>query len=78
MQEFQSALLQFGSLLFNPLFLILAITLIIVLAKKNKEYKSGSYYQITKLPYFSVKCNTGRYGEYLTYKHLKNFETNGA
>lgn len=78
MQELLVILLQLGSLLFNPVFLILAITVIIVLVKKNKEYKNSSYYQITKLPYFSVKCDAGRYGEYLTYKHLKNFETNGA
>lgn len=78
MQELLIILLQLGSRLFNPVFLILAIIVIIVLVKKNKEYKNSSYYQITKLPYFSAKRDTGRYGEYLTYKYLKNFETNGA
>lgn len=64
--------------LFNPVLLISTIIIIVMLIKKNKEYKSGAYYQITKHPYFSVKYNTGRYGEYLTYKYLKKFETDGA
>ena len=42
------------------------------------EYKRSAYYHITKFPYFSVRHNTGRYGEYLTYQHLKHNETNGA
>lgn len=64
-------------ILFNPVILIPAI-IIVVLVRKNKEYIGSAYYQITKLPYSSVKHNIGRYGEYLTYKCLKNFETNGA
>lgn len=54
------------------------IIIIVVLVKKNEAYKKSTYYQITKLPYFSVKYNTGRNGEHLTYKHLKQFETSGA
>ena len=65
-------------LFLNPVILIPAIIIIIVLVKKNKEYKSGAYYQVTKLPYLSVRHNTGRYGEYLTYKYLKHMEANGA
>lgn len=76
------SLLQLLYMLLNPIILIptiiTAIIIIVVLVKKNKEYKNGAYYQITKLPYGSVKHNTGRYGEYLTYKYLKNFENNGA
>lgn len=78
MQGVLMSLLQLVLQLFNPAILILAIIIIIVLIKKNKEYKNGAYYQITKCPYFSVKHNAGRYGEYLTYKYLKQFETNGA
>jgi hypothetical protein len=61
--------------------LIFLIPIIIQLVKdfiRNKEYKKGTYYQITKLPYSSVENNLGRYGEYLTYKYLKSFEVNGA
>ena len=78
MQGLLMSLLQLVLLLINPVILIPAIIIIIVLIKKNKEYKNGAYYQITKHPYFSVKYNTGRYGEYLTYKYLKQFETSGA
>ncbi len=74
----QELLISLILLLFNPMFLIPAIIIIVVLIKKNKEYKNGAYYQVTKLPYLSVKHDTGRYGEYLTYKYLKQFETNGA
>lgn len=78
MQELLMSLLQLVLLLLNPDFLVPAIIIIVVLVKKDKEYKNGAYYQITKHSYFSVKHNTGRYGEYLTYKYLKKFETNGA
>lgn len=78
LQQLLMSLLQLLFLLFNPIILIPAIIITVVLIKKNKEYKNGAYYQITKLPYGSVKHNTGRYGEYLTYRYLKHFETNGA
>lgn len=71
-------LLQLVLLLLNPLFLIPVIINIIILAKKDKEYKNSAYYQITKQPYSLVKHDIGRYGEYLTYKYLKQFETSGA
>ncbi len=45
---------------------------------KNKEYKKTSYYKITKMSYRSVKNNTGKYGEYLIYKYLKHYESQGA
>lgn len=73
-----TSLLQIVSLIFNPVILIPAIIAIIVFIKKIKVYKSCAYYQITKLPYFSVIYDTGRLGEYLTYKYLKRFETTGA
>lgn len=58
--------------------LILIIIIIVLLIKKNKDYKNSTYYQITGLPYFSVRYDAGRYGEYLTYKYLKYFEAIGA
>lgn len=78
LQRLLMSLLQLPFMLLNPVVLIPAIIITVVLVKKNKEYKNGAYYQITKLPYSSVKHNTGRYGEYLTYEYLKSFETNGA
>lgn len=45
---------------------------------RNKQYKKTSYYQVTKQPYILLKYNKGRYGEYLIYNAIKNFETRGA
>lgn len=73
-----SSLEQLLFLLFNPIILVPAIIVTVVLVKKNKEYKSGAYFEITKLPLSSVRRNTGMYGEYLIYKHLKVFESYGA
>ena len=65
---------------FVSFFIIAAVPVIIIflLVKKNKEYKDSAYYQVTKLPYGSVKCDKGRFGEFLIYRHLKNFENVGA
>lgn len=51
---------------------------IIFLAYKNRRYKKGAYYQITKNPYSSVKYDKGKYAEYLTYESLRHFENNGG
>jgi len=78
LQRLFMSMSQLVLLFFSPVILIPAIIIIIVLVKKNKEYKSSAYYQVTKQPYLSVRRNTGRYGEYLTYKYLKHMESNGA
>lgn len=77
-QKLLISILQLVKLLFNPILLIPVMIIIIVLIKKNKEYKNCTYYQITKIPYLSVRRNFGSYGEYLTYKYLKRFEADGA
>ncbi len=77
-EQLFNVFLNFLSLFSNPIFLISAIIIVFVLIKKNKDYKKTSYYQITKLPYFSLRNNLGKYGEYLTYKYLKSFEEKGA
>lgn len=78
LQELGAALLNLLYALLNPVVLIPAIIITIAYVKKNKKYKNSAYYQITKLPYKSVKQDLGRYGEYLTYENLRHFETNGA
>ena len=50
----------------------------LIIYKHNKEYKSSAYYQITKSPYLSVHFNKGKYGEYLIYTLLRDFEKKGA
>ena len=58
--------------------LIVFLVIIFIFIQKNKEYRESAYYQVTKLPFLSVRRNLGRYGEYLTYKYLKYMEANGA
>lgn len=42
------------------------------------QYKKTTYYQVTGNSYFSVIFDLGKYGEYLTYKHLRSYEEKGA
>lgn len=64
--------------LLNPIFLIPLAIIIIVYIIKLKDYKASTYYQVTKVPYFSMRRDLGRYGEYLTFKYLKRYEDSGA
>ncbi len=57
---------------------LIVIIPIVVFIKRDEEYKGGAYYQSSKQSYISVALNTGKYGEYLIYEHLKKFEENGA
>lgn len=66
------------TLIFNPTTLLIVGIIVIPYLIENKKYKETTYYQTLKLPYYSVKYNKGRYGEYLSYKHLKAFEKSGA
>ena len=70
--------LQIVLFFFNPIILIPVLIIIIFLIKKIKEYRDTAYYQITRLSYFAVFFNKGRYGEYLIYKNLEHMEENGA
>lgn len=58
--------------------MVVLLATIAFLAYKNKKYKQGAYYQVTKHPFLAVCTDKGRYGEYLTYKYLKHMETKGA
>lgn len=57
-----------------PIIAVIVIPIVLF----NKKYKESTYYKSTKLPYFAVRYNKGRYGEYLTYKNLEFFESMGA
>lgn len=70
--------LQLFLVLLNPVFLIFLIIIILVYAKRMKDYKDSAYYQVTKAPYLSIRHDLGKWGEYLTYRHLKKFENDGA
>ena len=58
--------------------LIICVFLICDTIRRKKLYESGSYYQITKKPFFLIRRNPGIYGEYLIYESLKHFELKKA
>lgn len=60
--------------MFELLFII--VVLVAVYLISNKQYKETSYYQITNTPLLALRSDVGKYGEYLIYKKLRNFETN--
>lgn len=43
-----------------------------------KQYKASAYFQVTGYSYFSMRFDLGRYGEYLTYRYLRSYESQGA
>ena len=59
-------------------FLLLVIIGICAIIKEYMDYKNGSYYRDTHMPYLAVKFNLGRNGEYLTYHELEKYEKDGA
>lgn len=65
-------------LILNPIFSIPIFICIYIYHTKVKEYKEETYYKITKVSYFNVRHNAWKYGEYLIYKYLKDFENQGA
>lgn len=42
------------------------------------RHRKTTYYRVTHIPYFRMRCNLGRYGEYLTYWNLRQHEKEGA
>lgn len=71
--------------IFHKLFILLApaivlavLIVLVVFIKEYIEYKSGTYYSVTRLPYIEMRSDLGRYGEYLIYKRLRKFEKSGA
>ena len=59
--------------MFELLFLI--VVLVAVYLISNKQYKETSYYKITSTPLLALRNDVGKYGEYLIYKKLRNYET---
>ena len=61
-----------------PIIILALLIVLVPFVKSVFEYKGGSYYAATKLPYIEMRCDLGRYGEYLIYKRLRKFEESGA
>jgi len=64
-------------LLLHPFIIIPLCIYIVVKYFEIKHYKESSYYKDTKVSYIRLRYNTGRYGEYLIYKYLKEYESKG-
>lgn len=62
----------------NPVTLLLAGIIALIIFVSDKKYKETTYYQITKTPLGVLRRDKGKYGEYLIYKQLRNFETNSV
>lgn len=56
----------------------LLLSIFLIDAYHDKQYKKSAYYQVTGNSYSSVKSNSGQYGEYLVYKDLSHLEENGS
>lgn len=67
----------------ESLFLIVGIVVIYLIfisiaAYEEQQYKETTYYQVTKNDYSDVKRDKGKYGEYLIYRQLQDFESSGG
>ena len=73
-----NSLLNLIETLLSPGYIFIYAIIVTIYAIKIIRYKNTSYYQVTKVPYFSLKRDIGKYGEYLVYMRLKKFEQFGA
>lgn len=60
------------------IFFVLVLLLIILLIFEVITYKHETYYKITGNSFFRTIFDAGKYGEYLTYKKLKEYEVDGG
>lgn len=61
------------------MYLIIAICIFcLFIYLKNEQYHKSAYYQVTKNPFYSVKYDKGKHGEYLTYLSLRHYEAHGC
>ncbi len=59
--------------------IILFIMLVVgICLYKKKKYEESTYFQITKIPFWHIGHDAGRYGEFLIYDYLKDMELEGA
>ena len=62
-------------ILLNPITFWVVVILVASYLIKNSQYKKTSYYKVTNTPLLALRGNVGKYGEYLIYKKLRNYET---
>ncbi|MBQ9604136.1 MAG: NERD domain-containing protein [Firmicutes bacterium] len=72
----------FPIVIFCVFFLIIPLLyilyLFIIYKSQEKEYLESTYYKITHTPFRAMRTDSGKYGEYLIYHYLKNYENKGA
>lgn len=54
------------------------IALLLIAAFREVTHRKTAYYQVTRIPYYQMRFDLGRFGEYLTYKYLRRHEKEGA
>lgn len=57
------------------LWLILLLTYAVV---REVLHRKTAYYKVTHVPYFRMRRDLGRFGEYMTYRNLRRYEKEGA
>lgn len=64
--------------MFIKIFFVTILLLIIVLISEVFTFKHETYYKITRNSFFKTIFDAGKHGEYLTYKKLKEYESDGG
>ena len=60
------------------LFILITALFIIWYYLSSSAYKKTDYYNTTRKPFLTMRLDKGNYGEYLTYKYLRGYESDGA
>ena len=58
--------------------ILITASILIWYCLSSLAYKKTDYYKTTHKSFFSMRFNKGNYGEYLTYKYLRGYESDGA
>jgi hypothetical protein len=58
--------------------IMLFIALVAGILYNKKKYEESIYFQSTKIPFWHIRHDLGRYGEFLIYDYLKEMELEGA
>lgn len=61
-----------------PFYIFITALVIIWYCVSSVAYKKTNYYQTTRKPFLTMRLDKGNYGEYLTYRHLRSYESDGA
>lgn len=62
----------------NSVTLLVLFIFIVIFLINNHNFKKATYYKDTHNSYLGTILNKGRYGEYLTYRELRKYESTGG